>query len=117
MRYRRLGRTDTEISLICLGSMTWGEQNTEAEAHAQLDAAVAAGVNFIDTAEMYPIPPRAATCGLTERYIGSWLRRRGGRDRLVLASAKVSDCWPIRPWASAYSQASTWTASAPRARA
>lgn len=86
MEYRKLGRTDIEVSAICLGSMTWGEQNTEAEAHAQLDAALAAGVNFIDTAEMYPVPPRAETYTLTEQYIGRWLRRRGRRDEVVLAS-------------------------------
>ncbi|MDT8383505.1 MAG: NADP(H)-dependent aldo-keto reductase [Gammaproteobacteria bacterium] len=86
MEYRKLGRTDIEVSAICLGSMTWGEQNTEAEAHAQLDAALAAGVNFIDTAEMYPVPPRAETYTLTEQYIGRWLSRRGRRDEVVLAS-------------------------------
>ena len=86
MRYGALGDSGIEVSRICLGTMTFGEQNTEAEAHAQLDAAVAAGVNFIDTAEMYPVPPRAETYGLTERYIGSWLRARGGRDRVVIAT-------------------------------
>ena len=59
MRYSKLGRTDVSVSRVCLGTMTFGEQNTEAEAHAQLDHAVDAGVNFIDTAEMYPVPPRA----------------------------------------------------------
>lgn len=86
MQYRQLGRTDIEVSVICLGTMTFGEQNTEAEAHEQLDYAVAQGINFIDTAEMYPVPPRAETQGLTEAHIGSWLRRRGGRDRVVLAT-------------------------------
>jgi aryl-alcohol dehydrogenase-like predicted oxidoreductase len=89
MQYRRLGRTDVMVSAICLGTMTWGEQNTEEEAHAQLDMAFDHGVNFLDTAEMYPIPPRARTQGLTETYIGSWLKRRGGRDRAVIAT-KVS---------------------------
>jgi aryl-alcohol dehydrogenase-like predicted oxidoreductase len=74
------------VSQMCLGTMTFGEQNSEVESHAQLDCAVAAGVNFIDTAEIYPVPPRAETQGLTERYVGTWLRSRGGRDRLVLAS-------------------------------
>jgi hypothetical protein len=74
------------VSELCLGTMTFGEQNSEAQAHEQLDMAVAAGVNFIDTAEIYPVPPRAETQGLTERYIGTWLKRRGGRDRLILAS-------------------------------
>jgi len=89
MHYRRLGRTDIEVSAICLGTMTWGEQNTEAEAHDQLDRALDAGVNFIDTAEMYPVPPRAETQGRTERYIGSWLAKGGKRERVVLAT-KVS---------------------------
>ena len=89
MQYRRLGRTDLKVSALCLGTMTFGEQNTEADAHEQLDYALAAGINFIDTAEMYPVPPRAETQGLTERYIGSWLKTRGGRDNVVLAS-KVS---------------------------
>ncbi len=90
METRPLGRTGIEVSAICLGTMTWGEQNTEAEAHAQLDAAVDAGINFVDTAEMYPVPPRAETYGLTERYIGSWLKRRGGRERIVLATKVMS---------------------------
>ena len=89
MKYRQLGQTDIQASVICLGSMTWGQQNSEAEAHAQLDYAVAAGVNFIDTAEMYPVPPKAETQGLTEQYIGSWLGKRGDRDKLIIAS-KVS---------------------------
>jgi aryl-alcohol dehydrogenase-like predicted oxidoreductase len=70
--------------------MTWGEQNTEAEAHAQLDAALAAGINFIDTAEMYPVPPRAETYGLTERYIGTWLKQRNNREQVILASKVMS---------------------------
>jgi len=74
------------VSVLGLGTMTFGEQNSAAEGHAQLDAALAAGVNFIDTAEMYPIPARAPTQGATERIIGEWLARRGGRDRLVLAT-------------------------------
>lgn len=86
MQYSRLGHTELEVSRICLGTMTWGQQNGERQAHAQLDHAVAAGINFIDTAEMYPVPPRAETYGLTERYIGSWLAERGGRDRIVLAT-------------------------------
>ena len=86
MHYRRLGGTDLDVSVICLGTMTFGEQNTESEAHQQLDFAVGEGVNFIDTAELYAIPPRAETYGLTESYVGSWLRQRGKRDDLVLAS-------------------------------
>ncbi len=89
MEYRKLGRTNIEVSVLCLGTMTWGEQNTEAEAHAQLDAALAAGVNFVDTAELYPVPPKTETYTLTEQYIGNWLRRHGRRDDIVLASKVV----------------------------
>ncbi len=85
MEYRRLGNSGLEVSNICLGTMTFGEQNTEAEAHQQLDRALAAGINFIDTAEMYPVPPRAETQGRTEEYVGSWLKRQQ-RDGLVLAT-------------------------------
>ncbi|MFT3688349.1 aldo/keto reductase [Paenirhodobacter sp.] len=84
--YRPLGRTGLSVSSIALGTMTWGEQNTEAEGHAQLDRALDFGINLIDTAEGYSIPPRQETQGSTERIIGSWLRARGGRDRIVLAS-------------------------------
>jgi aryl-alcohol dehydrogenase-like predicted oxidoreductase len=85
MKYRTLPGTDLHVSEICLGTMTWGEQNSEADAHAQLDYAVAHGVNFIDTAEMYPVPPNARTQGRTETHLGSWLARRG-REGLVIAS-------------------------------
>jgi aryl-alcohol dehydrogenase-like predicted oxidoreductase len=86
MELRRLGRSDIHVSPLCLGTMTFGEQNSEAEAHAQLDRAVAAGINFIDTAEMYPVPPRAETVGRTETFIGTWLAARGQRERVVLAT-------------------------------
>ena len=89
MEYRRLGRTDIDVSLICLGTMTWGEQNSEADGHAQLDYALDQGVNFIDTAEMYAVPPREATYGRTEEIIGSWLEKTGRRKEVILAS-KVS---------------------------
>jgi aryl-alcohol dehydrogenase (NADP+) len=85
MKYRILPGTALRVSEVCLGSMTWGEQNSEAEAHEQLDYAVERGVNFIDTAEMYPAPPIAATQGRTETYIGNWLARRP-RSGLVIAS-------------------------------
>ena len=90
MKYRKLGKTDIEVSEICLGTMTWGEQNTEAEAHQQLDAALATGVNFIDTAELYPVPPIGETYTLTEQYIGNWLKQRGNRDRVILATKVAS---------------------------
>ena len=86
MQYKRLGRTDIEVSMLCLGTMTWGEQNTEAEAHEQLDYAVDAGINFIDTAEFYPVAPREATQGRTETYLGNWLNKRKDRDKLIIAS-------------------------------
>lgn len=86
MHYQLIPHTDLKVSRICLGTMTWGEQNSEADAHAQLDYALAQGINFIDTAEMYPVPPRAPTQGATERHIGGWLKQRGGRDRLTLAT-------------------------------
>ncbi len=89
MQYRQLGHTNERVSTLCLGTMTWGQQNSEAEAHDQLDLALEHGVNFIDTAEMYPVPPRAETQGLTERYIGTWLAKRSDRERLLLAT-KVS---------------------------
>jgi aryl-alcohol dehydrogenase-like predicted oxidoreductase len=86
MKMNRLGKTDLLVSRICLGTMTFGEQNTEADAHAQLDYALARGVNFIDTAEMYPVPPSAATQGSTERFIGTWLKKTGRRQDIVLAT-------------------------------
>lgn len=86
MKYRKLGHTDIDVSLIGLGTMTWGEQNTEAEAHEQLDYALSRGINLVDTAEMYPVPPRAETQGRTEAYIGSWLAKTGRRHEIVLAS-------------------------------
>lgn len=95
MQYHRIPHSSLEVSVLGLGTMTFGEQNSEAEAdaHAQLDYALAAGINLIDTAEMYPVPPRPETQGLTEQYIGSWIKARGNRDKIVLAS-KVSG--PIR---------------------
>lgn len=86
MQTRPLGQTGMHVSRLCLGTMTFGEQNSEAEAHAQLDRATAAGINFIDTAEMYPVPPKAETQGRTEAYIGSWLKARGKRDDLIIAT-------------------------------
>lgn len=86
MQYRQLGRTDLNVSALCLGTMTWGEQNTEAQAFTQLDRAKAAGINFIDTAEMYPVPPRPETYAATERCIGSYLKARGDRAKWILAT-------------------------------
>jgi len=89
MKLRPLGRTDLRVSEICLGTMTWGQQNTEAEGHLQMDYALDRGVNFFDTAELYSIPPRAETQGTTERIIGSWFAARGNRDKVILASKVV----------------------------
>lgn len=86
MEYRPLGSSNLQVSAICLGSMTWGEQNSEAEGHEQLDYAAAHGVNFIDTAELYAVPAKADTYGRTEEIIGSWLKKRGNRDQIILAS-------------------------------
>ena len=85
MDYRTLPGTDLRVSTVCLGTMTWGEQNSEAEAHAQLDFAADRGVNFIDTAEMYPVPPNSVTQGRTETYVGRWLQRQR-RDKLFVAT-------------------------------
>lgn len=86
MDFRQLGRTNIKVSSICLGTMTWGEQNTEIQAHEQLDYAIDRGINFIDTAEMYPVPGRAETQGRTESYIGSWIAERKNRDKYILAT-------------------------------
>lgn len=96
MRQRELGRTGIMVSEICLGTMTFGQQNTEAEGHRQLDLAVARGVNFIDTAELYAIPPRAETYGATEKIVGSWLAATKRRDSILLATKVVGR--DERPW-------------------
>ncbi len=85
MDYRQLGDSDLRVSALALGTMTFGEQNSEADAHVQLDYAVSRGVNFIDTAEMYPVPPRAGTVHRTESHIGSWLKHQP-RDKLIVAT-------------------------------
>jgi aryl-alcohol dehydrogenase-like predicted oxidoreductase len=95
MQSRPLSDTGLNVSVLCLGTMTFGEQNTEQEAFEQLDLALDAGINFIDTAEMYPVPPCAETMGRTETIIGRWLAARGCRDRVVLAT-KVAG--PGRDW-------------------
>jgi aryl-alcohol dehydrogenase (NADP+) len=85
VKYNRLGESGLQVSELCLGTMTFGEQNDEREAHAQLDCAIAHGINFIDTAELYPVPPRAETACRTETIVGAWLRRQP-RDKLIVAS-------------------------------
>ena len=89
MKYRKLGYTDIQVSEICLGTMTWGEQNTEAEGHEQMDYAVEKGINFFDTAELYSIPPKAETQGSTEKIIGTWFSERKNRDKIILATKVI----------------------------
>ncbi|HAS6174080.1 TPA: NADP(H)-dependent aldo-keto reductase [Vibrio vulnificus] len=86
MQYTKLPHSTLEISKLCLGTMTFGEQNSQQDAFEQLDYAVEHGVNLIDTAEMYPVPPKADTQGLTEQFIGNWLSKSGKREKVVLAT-------------------------------
>lgn len=95
MEYRKLGRTGLEVSLIGLGTMTWGNQNIESEGHEQMDYALEQGINFFDTAEMYAVPPSPETYGKTEEIIGTWFAARGNRDKVILAS-KIAG--PALPW-------------------
>ena len=97
MKMNQLGASNLNVSAICLGTMTFGEQNSEADAHSQLDYAIERGINFIDTAEMYPVMPRAETQGATERFIGSWLKKTGRRKDVVLAT-KVAGPNPNIHW-------------------
>lgn len=86
MEYRELGRTGVKVSALCLGTMTFGEQNSEAEGHAQLDHAAEQGINFLDASEIYPIPPKPETQGRTESIIGTWLASRKNRDKTIVAT-------------------------------
>ena len=86
MKYTTIPNTNIKVSKICLGSMTWGNQNTEAEGHQQLDYAIDQGVNFIDTAELYPVPATAEISGRTSKIIGTWLNKNGNRDKIVIGS-------------------------------
>ena len=94
MEYRKLGNTDIDVSVICLGTMTWGQQNTMEEGHEQMDYALDQGVNFFDAAELYPIPPKAETQGKTEECIGSWFKTTGNREKIILAT-KVAGRSPM----------------------
>ena len=89
MKYARLGRTNENVSRVCLGTMTFGQQNTQIDAHTLLDYAVERGINFFDASELYPIPPRPDTRGLTEKFIGSWLKGRADRDKVIIATKIV----------------------------
>ena len=95
MEYRQLGNSSLRVSATCLGTMTWGEQNSMADAHAQLDYAQSRGINFIDTAEMYPVPARAETQGRTEEIIGPWLARQQ-RDKVVVATKVAGPNRPLK---------------------
>ena len=86
MKFRKLGTTDIDVSLICLGTMTWGTQNTEKDAFEQMDYAVSQGINFFDTAEIYSVPPTSDSYGKTEVMIGNWFEKRKNRDKIILAS-------------------------------
>jgi len=86
MKFRKLGTTDIDVSLICLGTMTWGTQNTEKDAFEQMDYAVSQGINFFDTAEIYSVPPTSDSYGKTEVMIGNWFKERKNRDKIILAS-------------------------------
>ena len=90
MNYKKLGNTDLDVSTICLGTMTWGEQNTQDEAFEQMDFALSNGVNFWDTAELYAVPPRKETYGDTEEIIGNWFKKTKKRKEVILAT-KVAE--------------------------
>jgi aryl-alcohol dehydrogenase-like predicted oxidoreductase len=94
MEYRELGRTGVRVSALCLGTMTWGEQNREADGHEQMDYALSRGINCFDTSEMYAVPPKPSTQGATEKIIGSWFKARGSRDKVILAT-KVAGRSPM----------------------
>ena len=86
MNYKKLGNTDLDVSTICLGTMTWGEQNNLQQACEQMDYALSRGVNLFDVAEMYPVPPRPETVGETERCVGEWLAQTGKRAEVIIAT-------------------------------
>ena len=90
MKYRKLGTTDIDVSVICLGTMTFGEQNSQQDGFDQMDYALERGINFFDTAELYPIMPRKETCGKTEEIIGNWFKQRKNRSKVILASKIAS---------------------------
>ena len=89
MNYRKLGNTDLEVSTICLGTMTWGEQNTQEEGFEQMDYALDQGINFWDTAELYAVPPRLETYGHTEIIIGNWFKKRKKTSKNVIYSKSI----------------------------
>ncbi len=98
MKYSKLGRTDIEVSRVCLGTMTWGQQNTESEGHEQMDYAVEQGINFFDTAELYAVPPTAESYGRTEEIVGTWFEKSGKRDDIILATKVTGRGMPNMPY-------------------
>jgi aryl-alcohol dehydrogenase-like predicted oxidoreductase len=86
MKYKKLGTTDLDVSLICLGTMTWGTQNSEKDAFEQMDYSISKGINFFDTAELYSVPPTAESYGKTEKMIGNWFEKKKNREKIILAS-------------------------------
>src|ERR1044071_4927177 len=89
MEYRELGRSGVKVSAICLGTMTFGEQNSEADGHAQMDYALECGITMFDAAEIYPVPPKPETQGRTEAIIGSWISSRKARHKAMLATKAI----------------------------
>jgi len=105
MKYKALGDTDLKVSLICLGTMTWGEQNTQEEGFEQMDYAIEKEINFFDTAELYAIPPKEKTYGKTEEIIGNWFKERKNRNKIILGSKIAGPGLPwIRGGGSQYSE-------------
>ena len=94
MKFKTLGSSDLSVSHVCLGTMTWGSQNTEAEGHEQMDYAVDQGINFFDTAEIYAVPPKAETYGATEEIVGSWFQKTGKRKDIILATKCAGASFP-----------------------
>ena len=111
MKYQQLGPSQMRVSSICLGTMTWGEQNTEKEAHAQLDYAFERGVNFLDTAEMYPIPPKEETYASTERMIGRWHKMGAQRDKIIVATKIAGPGLDYIRGGSSFSKEHLWEAA------
>eukprot|EP00193_Tetraselmis_chui_P014633 CAMPEP_0177773678 /NCGR_PEP_ID=MMETSP0491_2-20121128/13013_1 /TAXON_ID=63592 /ORGANISM="Tetraselmis chuii, Strain PLY429" /LENGTH=297 /DNA_ID=CAMNT_0019291829 /DNA_START=154 /DNA_END=1044 /DNA_ORIENTATION=- len=114
MKYVKLGTSNLEVSEVCLGTMTFGEQCDEEQSFKVMDAALEQGVNFFDVAEMYPVPPGPETCGLTEKIVGNWLEARGCREKIVLAT-KVTGFGGERSWVTQFRPA-TRDPAAPPAR-
>lgn len=96
MKYKKLGSSDCQVSEVCLGTMTWGEQNTQQDAIEQIDYALERGINFIDTAELYAVPPKEDTCGLTEKYIGHWIANNKSKRQDIVLTSKIAG--PGLPW-------------------